>query len=406
MNERHSQINDPHQGTFDWIFEYDPTKDSSIHKRGSAREYRNPHLDAPWDDFGEYLKSADVKLYWISGKPGSGKSTLMKSLAETPRTLQRLNEGFLLAGSESSCVIVSYFIWAAGTAIQKSLRGMLASLLYQVLQGGADHYELALQCQRFPVKKHFSDWSEKELTETLISVCRYLRNPLCYFLDGLDEMAAADIMKLLRVIDGLCISPRTKCVVSSRPERIFSHRFKDQKTMRMQDLTMRDIRRYSEDLLRPFFEDPCKLKSAVDMLCYKAEGVFLWVVLAVKGQQLGVLNMDDPEEIVKRLELLPNEINDLYYSMWRRLNEDTAIYAQDAARYFNLLATWMRMEKMSNFNRDHVTVFLAAVPDLLEGVRLSWGRDRSRRDREMSRIEGQRKSGKQSRKDQTTQAAK
>ncbi|KAF4451006.1 hypothetical protein F53441_5953 [Fusarium austroafricanum] len=44
---------------------------------------------ANWDGFTDWLLS-DTPIYWISGNPGSGKSTLMKYLSEHPRTSEYL----------------------------------------------------------------------------------------------------------------------------------------------------------------------------------------------------------------------------------------------------------------------------------------------------------------------------
>jgi hypothetical protein len=84
MNERRSTLKEPERGTYRWIF------------GGTAAENVD-HTDADdlesqqsrFDDFGDWLKS-DSPTYWISGKPGSGKSTLVKYVASAPETRQSL----------------------------------------------------------------------------------------------------------------------------------------------------------------------------------------------------------------------------------------------------------------------------------------------------------------------------
>ena len=63
MDDRRIAIQRAHKKTFSWIFEENPSTSAS-----------QPHAN-----FVEWLKSDD-NLYWVSGKPGSGKSTLMKYL--------------------------------------------------------------------------------------------------------------------------------------------------------------------------------------------------------------------------------------------------------------------------------------------------------------------------------------
>jgi hypothetical protein len=52
--------------------------------------------------------------FWISGKPGSGKSTFMKFIAKHPRTRELL-AGW--AGSSDTLAVAAHFFWIAGTPI-------------------------------------------------------------------------------------------------------------------------------------------------------------------------------------------------------------------------------------------------------------------------------------------------
>jgi len=63
MEDRHIGTRPAHEKTLSWIFEETLSTDAS-----------QPHTNSV-----EWLKSDD-SLFWISGKPGSGKSTVMKYL--------------------------------------------------------------------------------------------------------------------------------------------------------------------------------------------------------------------------------------------------------------------------------------------------------------------------------------
>lgn len=70
--------------------------------------------------------------FWVSGKPGSGKSTFMKFISKHPQTTD------LLAGwavSPDTVAVAAHFFWIAGTPIQKSWQGLLQSLLFDLLRG-------------------------------------------------------------------------------------------------------------------------------------------------------------------------------------------------------------------------------------------------------------------------------
>ncbi|KAI9166340.1 Protein SERAC1 [Paramyrothecium foliicola] len=69
-------------------------------------------------------------LYWISGKPGSGKSTFMKFLLNDNRTKELLHKW----NSSSSKIMGNFFFYHRGTLLQKSFDGLLRSLLSQLLE--------------------------------------------------------------------------------------------------------------------------------------------------------------------------------------------------------------------------------------------------------------------------------
>jgi hypothetical protein len=71
MKDRENLIVEAHQETFQWIF-------------------TSPEAgDTPWPSFTNWLMNG-AGLYWITGKAGSGKSTLMKYIYNDPRTLEML----------------------------------------------------------------------------------------------------------------------------------------------------------------------------------------------------------------------------------------------------------------------------------------------------------------------------
>ncbi|PTB60595.1 hypothetical protein M431DRAFT_477059 [Trichoderma harzianum CBS 226.95] len=72
----------------------------------------------------------DEKLFWISGKPASGKSTFMKYLHNNPLTADYLR----IWRRSANFVHASFFFHHRGTAIQKSLEGLHRGILSQVLK--------------------------------------------------------------------------------------------------------------------------------------------------------------------------------------------------------------------------------------------------------------------------------
>lgn len=81
-----------------------------------------------WDNFAEWLRSGS-KVYWINGKAGSGKSTLMNYICQHPRKEELLKEW----SAERGVLTPTFFFWNAGSRQQKTVDGLLRSLIYQIL---------------------------------------------------------------------------------------------------------------------------------------------------------------------------------------------------------------------------------------------------------------------------------
>jgi ABC-type glutathione transport system ATPase component len=113
MTNRYESIVEAYPETFEWAFGA-PT----IEQR-------------QWSDLSRWLKAEDG-VYWINGKAGSGKSTLMKHIYDDRRTEQYLR---MWAKSKTYGVprlplcFATFFFWNSGTEEQKSQLGLIRSLL-------------------------------------------------------------------------------------------------------------------------------------------------------------------------------------------------------------------------------------------------------------------------------------
>ncbi|KAF9876258.1 hypothetical protein CkaCkLH20_06201 [Colletotrichum karsti] len=361
MNERRNRVEAAHPGTYKWIF-YDSEAPNVDDGDDGDEDGDCDTRYVPKDGIPDFIKSASEKIYWISGKPGSGKSTLMKFMLENSRMADLLNKTSPTGASK----IASHFIWAAGAPIQRSLRGTLSSLLFQLVtqdEGALDN--LLSKCPNNPQRLSLGDWSDQQLAEALKIVCSSSRSVICLFIDGLDEIDSDDTDKVLAIIDDLCTLTHVKCIVSSRPEQIFSRHFRKLETpsLRMQDLTARDIRLYVRGKLRSWSHSPDRYHDVVKTLCEKADGVFLWVALALKSQRLSAEYEDDPEIVARRFKQLPNGLSELYSDMWDRLNDDKFIYGEEGAKYLNTYLTATH----GVLDMDVSTMAFATHPALIMG---------------------------------------
>jgi hypothetical protein len=92
----------------------------------------------------------------------------------------------------------------------------------------------------------------------------------------------------------------------------------------------------------------------------KAEGVFLWVRLALKTILKGLKQEDSWIELCRRLEVLPKGLEELYSHMWSRLNEDEPIYRMEAALWFRLV---LLAQQILYFSPSLFEIMIATNPD-------------------------------------------
>lgn len=352
MNERRNSILPSHPETFEWIFDDKPVpvsntdmdslpigtdqdSQSEIDSEIPYVEEHSPsHQGNPWDSFTDWLQSTRERLYWISGKAGSGKSTLMKFLIQHQQTQSGLESW------NPNTLILSHFLWTAGQPMGKKIKGIFCSILYQLLCGDSKLSDsMILHFPRIRSKNFHSDWSDEELETVVFYAFGVLSRAICIFLDGLDEICPTDgLFRLLEVVDKFRVLPRLKICVSSRLEPLLQRHLGNFPKLRLQDLTRRDIWRYSAEFLRPHFRTSDKeFSDFIQEVCRKADGVFLWVSLALKSLRNGLSNRDDMKELRQRLDALPSDLYQLYQDMWNRLNDSQKIYREDAATYFNLV---------------------------------------------------------------------
>lgn len=166
----------------------------------------------------------------------------MAHLVRDRRTRQELNAW----SSGHKLEVLSFFFWRAGSDLQKSVSGLLRTLLYQLC--GFQPAILALIASRLlsPPGK-VPTWTEKALLEHISKAIKLSKRQhyLCVFIDGLDEYTGS-YDDLLDCIEHLQDFRYVKFCVSSRPEVELAYRFLNSKQLRLQDLNRNDIEIFIE----------------------------------------------------------------------------------------------------------------------------------------------------------------
>ena len=320
--ERHEIIEEHHGSTCEWVL-----RPATKHKQGRAPK---------WDCFTTWLTCSE-QIYWISGKPGSGKSTLMRYLVDSLSHSSHL--------TTRSSIVLSFWFWEAGNELQRSFKGCLRSLLYQLLKHPSSVklvrdslHELAFSTQI---------WTEKRLLEVLRGIIEALQAQgmsLLVFLDGVDE-SVSESGKILKEVEGLVAGfTCLKVCLSSRTERRFIDSLLLYSKLRLQDLNENGIDEiikvdflHLASVQRTLADNDRLIEGLKESLKEKAQGVIIWIKLATRSLTDGITNRDSFDALQARLDDLPEDLEDFYSLMISRHHKDVRKYREDAALYFKLI---------------------------------------------------------------------
>ncbi|KAJ3522886.1 hypothetical protein NM208_g12674 [Fusarium decemcellulare] len=373
MQERESIIEEAHEGTFHWVF------------GDQQSEYTSA------SSFKSWLES-DEQLYWITGKAGSGKSTLMRFISRpVPPTADQVDHETKLlgktrprcetylqrwAGSEQKLVIASFYFWAIGQKPQTSQKGLFCTLLYQLLKACPEVIPMIAPsrweslCLFDEAPKRFS---EEELGDMFRQAVAHIssRAKVVLFVDGLDEFDG-DCNILISLFKE-CASSPIKICVSSRPWTEFEDAFGSCPSLRMEDVTYQDITNYvvdkfgtSHHFQRLQRRQTDVANELIQSVVQRASGVFLWVTIVVASLIAGMGAGDRIEDLEKRLNLLPTELKGLYE---RILDGIDPLYRQHTAQLFKMMTSCIALPPLLAFwfadETDFMERALRENPDTL-----------------------------------------
>lgn len=289
IDERRSTIRSAERTTCEWILQ---------HPAVAAWNVRHDHR-------------LHRGILWIVGKPGSGKSTLMKfMLAQAQRSRQRHQ------------IVVSFFFNARGETLEKTTYGMYRSILYQLLNA-APHLQSVLDHV-----DSFGDLSAAAHRWTLDEV----QNILCHavellagqhirvYIDALDECDEREVRSMIKFFEDLeeqTIADAIKLDIcfASRHYPTVHVDYGWRVVLEHEAGHAADLRSYVRRCLRAG-----KGKEVSDIqaeILGKASGVFLWVALVVD-----ILNTEFERgrifAVKTRLSEIPVGLSDLFKDILQR----------------------------------------------------------------------------------------
>ena len=349
------QLNDAYPDTCTWIW----------------KTSEGDHQKLPWYDFPLWLECGNG-IYWIQGKPGSGKSTLMNYVSEH----EELHARLATWTDGRPYVTAVFFFWRLGSSEQKSIQGLLRSLLLQILEKGPAHLTARLvSFVRMQGRdgqqggQHRVRWSIKLLLETLWAAIYELEGlwSLCFLIDGLDEFEGEpeDQQRLIELLVSLSQNQNVKICLSSRPERHFLQAFPNHSQLKLQDFNHRDIFRYVKGTLgkEPHMQslsetDTWSTKILLDKLSNKAEGVFLWAYFAVAQVLKGLWAMENFDDLGMRIDRLSKSLHGLFRQMLSGLE---ANHLDDLARILEIIKCWKSFQLATSDSSSNPSMLIVAL---------------------------------------------
>ncbi|KAB8338808.1 hypothetical protein FH972_021752 [Carpinus fangiana] len=341
MRERRNNIFDTHEDTYEWIF------DSS-------------HADLDLG-FAEWLRTGSG-VYWITGNPGAGKSTMMKHIYQHERSITLLEEW----ARPNRLITGSFFFWSSGSKMGKSLEGLLRSMTFEILQQCPELVSCISENheQDFHWTEHSShylgtNWSKSKLVLVLraFALQTDAKRRFCIFIDGMDEFEGGDL-EVSKVLSEIVSWGTFKLCLSSRPHVTFKAVFGNDSrlVLELHQHSRLDIRKYAADLLNI---DTCNTKARLqpgiealdgvrgpktmfsftrdearlllDLITSMADGVFLWVYLVINKIQESIYNCDTLEEIRAILDNVPQGLDAYLNTM---LDSIPQSYWSDSSKIF------------------------------------------------------------------------
>jgi hypothetical protein len=324
---RYHAIDKAYTDTYGWIF-------------------RPPSEQNQWSDFSAHLQNDSTHPYFVNGKAGSGKSTLMKYV-QTHTTTRALLEQW--AGSKKLAVSHFYF-WNLGTPLQKTHTGLLRALLHDILE---QYPELipAVFPKLYRARARLDEdcapqYIElKEAFALMVEKSKFTK--IAIFIDGIDEFDGdhQDMAMFLRSLS----STDLKLVVSSRPLNACFGALEGCPSLRLQDLTRPDMKRYVDEKLsfHPLMiQSPEQASLLTTELMDKADGVFLWVVITVRLLIKGFEDGDNLDELQQTLRSLPPDLKSLYRRMFETMDPH---YRRQGSELFQLTRKWYQLRPDEEF---------------------------------------------------------
>ncbi|CAI6338167.1 unnamed protein product [Periconia digitata] len=310
------------------------------------RWYLIPYADQRTNDwvfnpeqtyFKSWLETKDEGIFYITGKAGSGKSTLMKYISEQDHTEDSLRKW---AGSKK-LYTASFYFWNQGTDLQKSSIGLLRSLLYQILRSVPDLIRSV--CED---RLHHEEWELGQLKKVFHKLTQHteLDTNFCFFIDGLDEYEGEE-NDVTHLLETLSISSQIKICVSSRPGRQYEDilpKPHQKSTIDIARFTKQDMENYinthlkgCSNWLKLRQRHAAQCQEIIQEISARASGVWLWVSLVTTDIVKEAEKNEGIETLTRVVDNFPDDLHKYFEKIIQKIPK---IHREEMAQIFLIVA--------------------------------------------------------------------
>ncbi|KAI1308517.1 hypothetical protein F5Y03DRAFT_350017 [Xylaria venustula] len=279
---------------YNWLFE------SSSDRDGNGTSFRDWAFNSP----------SSQPTFWITGKPGAGKTILAEVIFER---LSRQN------------VALSYFFVGDTKSTRKGVRGFLQSILWQLLSKDPETIPIIAPCRWEALVLFGEDpkpFDTAELEQMLVSTLhqRPEASRIFILIDALDQyQGIGDGFEIIELLHKIIACPGVKVCISSRPLPHIQNFMNGAPGLVLEDCNSQDMEEFVTSKIEAHYAVThdsiiglVVKEQLIHEVTTRAEGCFLWVVLVIESLQKLLARRDDDEELLCFVKKVPMGLTELF----------------------------------------------------------------------------------------------
>ena len=232
--------------------------------------------------------------------------------------------------ADAALLRADHFFWILGAPMQKSVEGLLRGILRSVLLGlsksiGNTDAIKHICSSRWQSPTANGMWSRQELKQMLTRLSSESGVKSFFLIDALDECEPQDRLNdLANEIAWLSQLKNVKICVSCRPWDVFTRKFETSISLRLDQLTRRDMETYIGARLTSteeekgwnteFCNETRAAKQLIQNIARSAEGVFLWTELVVTAMCSEIRKGSNVERLSQIISDFPSDLDEYFPS--------------------------------------------------------------------------------------------